>query len=319
METLANLDSFVRSAQAGSFSAAARLLALTPAAVSRNVAKLESNLGVRLFQRSTRRLTLTEEGERFLHAVSGGLDSIQAAIASVASSSQEPSGTLKLSMAPGFASDYALPLLPAFMQRYPHIRHDWHIDNRRVDLIAEGFDAAIAGGFDLVPGVVARELARIHIVAAVAPAYLATKKVPRTPEDVKDWDWLALRSTQQGRLRPRLLKQKRGREVEIQTPPRITFNDPIALTQATVLGLGLALLPLPNALPHLESGALVRVLNTWAWDAGALSLYYPGSKLLPARTRAFIDYLVTEFRSMGWSQRFSKLEGSVDVRDGKKL
>src|ERR1700736_5303691 len=100
METLANLESFVRSAETGSFSAAARRLALTPAAVSRNVALLERNLGVRLFQRSTRKLTLTEAGERFLVEIGGNLDALQAAIADAAAHNSEPAGVLKVSMSP---------------------------------------------------------------------------------------------------------------------------------------------------------------------------------------------------------------------------
>ena len=130
METLANLESFVRSAETGSFSAAARRLALTPAAVSRNVALLERNLGVRLFQRSTRKLTLTEAGERFLVEIGGNLDALQAAIASVSTDRGEPAGVLKVSMAPTFGITYVMPLLPAFLARYPMIRPDWHFENR---------------------------------------------------------------------------------------------------------------------------------------------------------------------------------------------
>src|SRR5271170_7812215 len=114
METLANLESFVRSAEAGGFSAAARQLGLTPAAVSRNVAILERNLGLRLFHRSTRKLTLTEAGERLLVGVSGNLDSLQAAIAATKGSGNEPAGTLKLSLPPTFGISHVLPLLPAF-------------------------------------------------------------------------------------------------------------------------------------------------------------------------------------------------------------
>src|SRR5690242_5689744 len=171
METLANLESFVRSAETGGFSAAARRLSLTPAAVSRNVAQLEANLGVRLFQRSTRRLTLTEAGERFLAAVSGGLDSVKAAIASVSADSTAPAGVLRVSMGTIFGLHYVLPMLPEFRKRYPRITPDWHFDNRAVDLVREGFDAAIGGGFELTPGVVARELVRVHIVAVASPSY----------------------------------------------------------------------------------------------------------------------------------------------------
>ena len=122
METLANLKSFVRSAETGGFSAAARRLSLTPAAVSRNVAMLERNLGVRLFQRSTRKLTLTEAGERFLHAIRGNLEELQASIASVATDRGEPAGVLKVSMGLTFGVDYILPLLPEFLKRYPNVR-----------------------------------------------------------------------------------------------------------------------------------------------------------------------------------------------------
>ena len=159
METLANLESFVRSAETGGFSAAARRLSLTPAAVSRNVAMLERNLGVRLFQRSTRKLTLTEAGERFLLAIRGNLDELQASIASIATDRGEPAGVLKVSMGMTFGVEYILPLLPEFLKRYPGVRADWQFENRQVDLIAEGFDAAIGGGIELAPGLVSRVLA----------------------------------------------------------------------------------------------------------------------------------------------------------------
>src|SRR4030081_76651 len=128
METLANLESFVRSAETGSFSTTAQRLSLTPAAWSRNVAMLERNLGVRLFQRSTRKLTLTEAGERFLHAIRDDLEGLQAAIGSVATDRGEPAGVLRVSMSLNFGAEYVLPLLPAFLARYPGIRPDWKIE-----------------------------------------------------------------------------------------------------------------------------------------------------------------------------------------------
>src|ERR1700740_3085597 len=125
METLANLESFVRSAETGSFSTTARRLSLTPAAVSRNVAMLERNLGVRLFHRSTRKLTLTESGERFLHAIRGNLEQLQASIADLAPDRGEPAGALKVSMGLSFGVDYIVPLLPEFLRRYRKIQPDW--------------------------------------------------------------------------------------------------------------------------------------------------------------------------------------------------
>src|ERR1700761_7657816 len=186
METLANLESFVRSAETGSFSAAARRLMLTPAAGSRNVALLERNLGVRLFQRSTRKLTLSEAGERFLMEIGGNLEALQAAIASVSNDRSEPAGVLRVSMAPTFGITDVMPLLPAFLVRYPMIRPAWQFENRPVDLIEEGYDAALGGGFDLAPGVVSRPLAPAHLVAVASPAYMAGRKKPGDPRDPRD-------------------------------------------------------------------------------------------------------------------------------------
>jgi DNA-binding transcriptional LysR family regulator len=168
METLANLESFVRSAELGSFSSAARRMGLTPAAVSRNVAALEANLKLRLFQRSTRSLTLTEAGERFLHSVRDHLESLQGAIAEASNEQAEPAGVLRLSMSPTFGVEYILPTLPEFMSRYPLIRPEWMFENRQVDLIGEGYDAAIGGGFDLTPGIIAKTLAAAHIIAVAS-------------------------------------------------------------------------------------------------------------------------------------------------------
>src|SRR3954471_21113093 len=130
METLANLESFIRTAEQGSFSEAARRLSLTPAAVSRNVAMLERNLGVRLFHRSTRRLTLTEEGEAFRLAIADNLADIQAAIAGIATENGEPVGALRVSMPPTVGMMHILPLLPGFRERYPRVRPEWHFETR---------------------------------------------------------------------------------------------------------------------------------------------------------------------------------------------
>src|SRR5712691_6879655 len=206
METLTNLESFVRSAETGGFSAAARRLALTPAAVSRNVAMLERNLGVRLFHRSTRKLTLTEAGERFLHAIQGNLEELQASIASVATDRGEPAGVLKVSLGLTFGVDYILPLLPDFLKRYPDVRPDWQFENRQVDLIAEGFDAAIGGGIELAPGLVSRVLAPAHIIAVASPSYLKGKTPPADPSGLASFDGIVMRSTHTGRIRDRIMR-----------------------------------------------------------------------------------------------------------------
>ncbi|MCX4143805.1 MULTISPECIES: LysR family transcriptional regulator [Paraburkholderia] len=305
METLANLESFVRSAETGSFSAAARRLALTPAAVSRNVALLERNLGVRLFQRSTRKLTLTEAGERFLVEIGGNLDALQAAIASVSNDRSEPAGVLKVSMAPTFGITYVMPLLPAFLARYPMIRPDWHFENRPVDLIEEGYDAALGGGFDLAPGVVSRALAPAHLVAVASPAYMAGRITPADPGDLANLDGIVMRSSRTGRVRHRTMRNAVGNEMPAQLGETIMVNDPAAMREAAILGLGVTLLAVSDVLSSIERGELVRLLPRWYADAGAISIYYATRALLPAKTRVFVDFVVEAFERERLAERFA--------------
>jgi len=305
VETLANLESFIRSAECGGFSAAARRLGLTPAAVSRNVAMLERNLGVRLFQRSTRSLTLTEDGERFLASVVDGVESLQLAIADVTTHAGKPAGVLKVSMALTFGLDYVLPLLPAFRQRYPDVVPDWSFENRAVDLIAEGFDAAIGGGMELAPGVVARELAPLHIIAVASPGYLRGRRLPQHPDDVAALDGIAMRSAHSGRVRVWKMRNREGAEATLEQKARIVANDPEAICRIALMGLGVALIAVPYVLPHLKSGALQRVLPDWHSDLGVISLYFTNQKLLPAKTRAFVDHVTGAFREQDLARLFS--------------
>ncbi|MCV9938181.1 LysR family transcriptional regulator [Boseaceae bacterium BT-24-1] len=308
MESLANLESFIRSAEGGSFSTAARQLGLTPAAVSRNIAMLERNLGVRLFQRSTRRLALTEAGESFRHAIAGNLTELQAAIAGISSAGGEPTGLLRISLSPTFGTSHILPLLPSFRARYPRIKPEWHFENRPVDLVAEGYDAAIGAGFELAPGLVARTLAPAHIIAVAAPVYLAGRPLPLDPAGLSAFDGIVMRASRTGRVRHWTMRDTAGTEMPATLPETIVLNDPAAMCQAALLGLGVALLAVPDVLSHLESGALIRLVPRWYADAGAISLYYASRELLPAKTRAFIDHVSEAFRR---EQLARRLAGSL--------
>lgn len=307
METLANLESFIWSAECGSFSAAARRLGVTPAAVSRNVATLERNLRVRLFHRSSRRLTLTEDGERFLASVSGGVESIRAAIAEVTTHAGTPAGVLKVSMPLTFGLDYVLPLLPTFIDRYPDVQIDWSFENRQVDLIGEGFDAAIGGGMDLAPGVVAQRLAPLHVIAVAAPQYLEGRQLPQEPHDLEELDGICMRSAVTGRLRVWRLRNRQGGEATLEHEARVVANDPEAICRAALLGLGVAMIAVPYVKRHLESGALQRLLPDWHADLGAISIYFASQKLLPAKTRAFVDHLTAGFGEQQLARRFTAL------------
>ena len=302
MADLSLLTSFVRTAEHGSFSAAARSLGVSAAAVSKNVAHLEAHVGVRLFHRSTRRLALTDAGERFLAQVRDPLASLDAAMTGIGDEADEPSGTLKVGMGQALGRNFLVPLLGEFLARYPAIVPDWHFDNRRMDLVGEGFDAAVGGGFALSQGLVARELAPVHIVAVAAPAYLAGRALPQQPDDFAGLDGIMRRSTPSGRVRPWTLRTRRGVDQPVPCRPRLIFSDPEAIALAARQGLGVALVPMPFAFVHIASGELVRLLPGWYGDAGPLSIYYPSRRLLPAKTSAFVEFVVNRFRASGFAK-----------------
>lgn len=306
METFSSIECFVRSAEVGSFAEAARRLSLTPAAVGKSVAKLEARLGVRLFQRSTRSLTLTEAGQLFLGQVSASLTTIQNAVAHLANAEGQPAGTLKVSMGTVFGRLYVVPLLGEFLRRYPAINPDWHFDNRQVDLIGQGFDAAIGGGFELPQGVVARKLAPAHRVLLASADYLKRHEAITEPDDLQHHDGILIRSPQTGRVRSWQLTGRSPQHCRpLMLKARMTMSDSDAACATAAQGLGIALVSMPFAVNYLEAGTLQRVLPDWYIDDGNISIYYAEHKLLPGKTRAFVDFIIEQFAQRGLGQRFS--------------
>jgi DNA-binding transcriptional LysR family regulator len=172
---------------------------------------------------------------------------------------------LKVALAPTVGREFFVPLVGGFLRRYPAVVPDLHFDNRQVDIVAEGFDVAIGGGLELNDGLIARELARLNIVLVASPAYLKAHRAPAHPQD---------------------LGRHRG-----------------LLRRSMATGMGIAMLPLPHALPLLEGGALVRVLRDWYGQTRPLSIYYTSRKLVPAKVRVFVDYIVEECQASGQAAR----------------
>ena len=305
METFSSIECFVRSAEVGSFAEAARRLSLTPAAVGKSVAKLEARLGVRLFQRSTRSLTLTEAGQLFLSEVSASLTTIQNAVANLASAGGQPAGTLKVSVGTAFGRLYIVPLLGEFLRRFPAISPDWHFDNRQVDLIGQGFDAAIGGGFELPQGVVARRLTPAHRILVASQDYLDARVAINEPDDLKHHDGILIRSPQTGRVRSWQLTHHTRQHSPLVLRARMTLSDSEAACITAAQGLGIALVSMPFAVGFLEAGTLQRVLPDWYVDDGNISIYYAEHKLLPGKTRAFVDYIIGQFAERELARRFS--------------
>lgn len=296
------LDMLLRSAEGGSFSAAAKQLGLTPAAVSKQVGRLERELQVQLLRRSTRSLSLTEAGERLVATAGPGLALVRAALDAVDPAAGAVEGVLRVSVAPGFGRRYVLPAMRPLLQAHPGLRIDWHLENRRVDLVAEGFDAGIAGGVELTGTMVARRLAPLHLVAVAAPELAAAAAGFEHPQQLATLPAVALRSEQTGRPRPWVLTD--GQQTTTVTPDaRQWFNDPEAVSDAAAAGLGVALVGLSHALPHLASGRLQRLLPGWWCEAGALQVYFGGGRLLPRKTRLFVDALLQAAEAEAWATR----------------
>jgi len=301
------LDAFISAADEGSFSAAARRMGQTPAAISKSVGQLEARLGVRLFQRSTRRLALTSDGERLYGQVRLPWGEIGDALADLRQGAGKPAGTLKVSLAYTIGREYFVPMMDEFVRRYPDVVPDLHFDNRQVDLIAEGFDVAIGGGIELTNALIARELARLCIVLVASPAYLKAHPAPAHPLELARHRGLLRRLLSTGRLAPWTLKNTAGEEVVASVRPVMVLNDPEAIAHAAASGMGIAMLPLPHALPLLERGELVRVMPEWYAEATPLAIYYTSRKLLPAKVRVFVDYIVEAFRASGHAARFQQV------------
>jgi DNA-binding transcriptional LysR family regulator len=288
--------SFVRAADGGSFAAAARSLAISAAAVSKNVAGLERALGVRLMNRTTRTLTLTAEGAAFLDQARIALAALDAAVDSVAAGRVEPGGKVRISTSTGFGRDQLMPALPGLLARHPALSIDVDFDDRRIDLVQEGYDLALRGGTITDSALVSRPVCRLNMVLVAAPAYLARAGIPRTPADLGRHQLLARRFLG-GRLSPwTFYTADGGTEAFEPDAAAVTVSAPEALVQAALAGLGIAQIGVHYAWEHLRAGTLKAVLADCHHPGSyAMTLQYPHRALLATRVRATIDYLLEVF------------------------
>jgi DNA-binding transcriptional LysR family regulator len=293
MTNLAALVSFTEAAVAGSFTAAAAKLDLTPAAVSKNVARLEAQLGVRLFNRSTRRLRLTAEGELFHERAAAALRALDEAVAEVGRARGAAIGRVRISVGVSFGRRYLLPLLPALAARHPGLQVEVSLDNRAVDLVAEGYDIGVRGGVVEASSLVARRIARLPLVLVASPAYLRGHGVPRSAADLAGHERLGVRLPGGSELPWRLRRPSGRGTVELAVPARLWLSDPEALLDLALEHAGIAQVGLHHAMPYLRSGRLKAVL-TELHDPGEreIVLHYPHRLYLAPRVRVTVDALL---------------------------
>jgi len=288
--------SFVRAADAGSFAAAARSLDISSAAVSKNVASLERALGVRLMNRTTRTLTLTSEGTAFLSQARVALAALDAAVDSVAARRVEPSGRVRISTSAAFGRDQLMPALPGLLARHPALSFEVDFDDRRIDLVQEGYDLALRGGQIVDSSLVSRPVCRLNMALVASPAYLERYGVPRTVGDLAQHQLLARRFLG-GRISAWVFRGPEGSTESFEPETAVvTVSAPEALVQGALSGLGIAQVGVHHAWPHLRAGELKVVLGE-SHHPGTyeMTLQYPHRALLAPRVRATIDYLLDAF------------------------
>ncbi len=291
MDRLTEMTMFVHTVAEGSFSGAARALRVTPSAVSKQVARLEERLGARLLHRTTRRLSLTEEGRAFHARCAQILAEIEEAETAVTELHAAPRGTLRVAAAVAFTAHQVMPLLPEFLERYPEVHFDLIMTDREVDLVDERIDVAIRFGRLRESTLIARKLAVSRRVICAAPAYLERHGTPRTPGDLARHNCLTLST------RPEFNVWEFGERPEdrLRVAGNLELNQADALYDACLAGIGLARVAGYLVEADIKAGRLVPVLEGQLQEASSLHVVYPHRRHLSPKVRAFVDFLVAKF------------------------
>ena len=296
MKGIRGVVGFVRTVEAGSFAGAAKKLGISPVAVGKNVQKLERQLGVRLLQRSTRKLALTEEGRLYYERCTGPLRDLENAQFAIAEKGRSPSGMLRVTCLSPFGRAYVLPLVPAFSRLYPNIELELHLDDAVSDMIAGGYDVGIRASNVRDGTMVMRDVAPLPFVVCGAPSYLAERGVPATPADLAAHNCLRLCGRGPASRRPNWFLGPDRIAVSPPVSGNFLAHDITTLVAAAVQGQGLAFAPLPLVLPLFRTGALRPVLPQYVSQPARICIHYLSRKNLSARVRAFVDFMLERLR-----------------------
>jgi DNA-binding transcriptional LysR family regulator len=293
MDRFAALEAFVRVAETGSFSEAARQLRTSKSAVSRHVAALEADLGVRLLQRTTRSLTLTEAGRGYVERASRILSDLVEADQSVSRMQDAPRGHLRISAPMSFGFLHLASAIPDFLARHDEVKIELTMSDRFVDLVDEGFDLAVRIGSLQDSSLVARRLAPIRRVICASPAYLRLRGTPTSPDDLKAHDCIGYSGA--GPPQEWRFVDAAGRPWPVAVGGRLTANNGDAVRAAALGGTGIASLPTFIVGRDLKDGRLAAFLDTFVPQDLSLNAVYPHARHLSPKVRAFVDFLAERF------------------------
>ena len=291
---LGSIELFCLAAELESFKDAANAAGLTPAAVSRSIARLEQRIGVRLFVRTTRQIRLSEAGRAYFLQCRQALNQLVEAEREVSGQQMEPAGLVRISMPTPYGHLRVLPLIAKFHARYPLVRLDLQLSNRNIDFTADGFDLAIRGRIPPDSGLVARKLEDSPVAVFATPDYLRRAGVPKTLEDLAQHECLqfVLPSAGQNII---WLFRRDGEDIDWPTNGSLTCSEDL-LAAVTLAKHGAGLLQTSRFMveEELRSGQLIEVLQEYGGRSRPFSLLYPRDRNLPLRVRVLIDFLVAE-------------------------
>ncbi|WP_037450216.1 LysR family transcriptional regulator [Sphingobium chlorophenolicum] len=288
-DRLSGLSAFVRTADLGSFVAAGKALGLSPSAVGKAVTKLEDQLGVRLIQRSTRKLSLTEEGRMFHERCRRVLEELDDAQESLQRMREMPRGLIRLS-SPVIGQHVLMPALPAFLARYPEIEFDLDFSDRGVDLIDDGADVALLMGPIPDNRFMVRRLKPYRHLLCASPSYLQQFGEPKAVSDLMAHRGIGFRFPDSGRLYEHTLRRSRS-ELPVRHNHFMTCNSLEAVREAVIRGIGIGCLPEFLAKDQLSSGTLVPLLTDIIDVTDQFSLVWPSSRHLSPKIRVFVDFM----------------------------
>ncbi|MBS0984457.1 DNA-binding transcriptional LysR family regulator [Gluconobacter cerinus] len=287
----AELMAFMAIAQERSFRAAARRLSISPSALSHSLRALEERIGARLLHRTTRSVAPTEAGQALLDRLRPAVAEVDAAVRDVTVSQQRPRGRLRINLPRAAAQLIIMPRLAAFREAYPEISLDLAIDDALTDVIAKGYDAGVRSGAIVDQDMISVPLTPdLRMVVVATPDFLSAHTKLESPADLTGLPCLTYRWLETGVLQPWRFEGPDG-AFEVNVKSALTVNDTDILLSAALQGVGLAYLTEGVALPHIEAGALIRVLDLWCKPFIGFHLYFSGRRHMPAAMRAFIDFM----------------------------
>lgn len=290
-ENLNDLATFVAVAEERSFTRAAARLGVSQSALSQTVRSLEARLGIRLLNRTTRSVSPTPAGERLLHSLAPRLKEIDAEIAAVSELREKPAGTIRLSATDNAAEAVLWPALRVLLPEYPDIKVEVIIDYGLTDIVAEQVDAGVRPGETVAEDMIAVPIGPpMRMAVAGSPAYFAKHPPPRTPQDLTNHDCINLRLPARRGIYAWEF-ERNGRELKARVDGQLVFNTAALILKAALEGFGLAYLTEQQVTPHLESGALVRVLANWCPPFSGYHLYYPSRRQPSAAFAVLVEAL----------------------------